>query len=355
LNIAADWYDKLPQALGGAVAQALFKQEIDDFQVDEVVNWQCSGAGEHLCLYVAKRGITTHEVVRRLAAVAGISSRQISYAGLKDKQGHCRQWLSLHLPGQPDPDFSLIEDDTLRIEQQHRHHRKLRIGSHAGNRFSIRLRQVEGDVAQIESRLALIGASGVPNYFGEQRFGHAGSNIAAVSDWFAGGSRPRDHQLRSLLLSTARAVLFNELLSMRVTQGSWNDLLPGDMMNLQGSERCFAALADDPALPGRLQQLDIHPTGALWGRGLPESQDQALALERAVAEANPLLSGGLEARGLSQARRSLRLWPQQLHYARLEEMDWLLQFTLPRGSYATVVLRELCSYRDRSQAEAGQL
>ena len=160
-----------PCAHGEPCGQAILKASAEDFQVDEVLDIPLSGDGEHLWLWVEKRGLNTEEAVRRLARAAGVPQRAISYAGLKDRQALTRQWFSLHLPGKADPDLAAACDETLVILQQGRHRRKLQRGAHAANGFRLRLTGLKADPAALEARLQAIAAEGVPNYFGPQRFG----------------------------------------------------------------------------------------------------------------------------------------------------------------------------------------
>ncbi|MGM0634087.1 MAG: tRNA pseudouridine(13) synthase TruD, partial [Pseudomonadota bacterium] len=165
-------------------------------------------------------------------------------------------------------------------------------------------------------------------------------------DWFENGNAPRGRQHRSLLLSSARALLFNRLLSWRVEQGDWDRLLAGDRMILDGSNSHFSASAEQPGqLAERLRSGDIHPSGPLWGKGLAAVTDVALALENRLPHCFPMLCRGLEQRGLTMQRRSLRLPVQSLEY-RVEDDRLHIAFALPTGAYATSVLRELCHYSD---------
>lgn len=334
--------EQLPRAHGAPVIRAVFKQQPEDFQVDEELGWSPSGQGEHLCLHVRKRGISTLEVARRLAEAADLPRRSVSYAGLKDRQSVSRQWFSLHLPGREDPDFSGLEGGgELWIESAQRNHRKLRRGTHKANHFRIRLREVEGAEDALATRIENIRQHGVPNYFGAQRFGHDAVNVRAALRWFAGDYRPRSRNERSLLLSAARSFLFNAVLARRVTGGSWNRALPGERLMLEGSNSRFSAEPDDPQLAQRLAAGDVHPGGVLWGRGEPDSSGEVRSLELATVEQWPLLARGLEEKGLEQARRSLRFHVGDLHWARPDGQTLYVEFRLPPGVYATTVLREL--------------
>ncbi|MEX1197006.1 MAG: tRNA pseudouridine(13) synthase TruD [Pseudohongiellaceae bacterium] len=341
--------DVAARAGGIPAVTARFRESPDDFVVEEQLGWEPGGGGEHLFLLVRKRGLTTAEVARRVADRAGVRTRQVSHAGLKDRQGVCIQWLSVQLPGREDPDFSPLEGEDLRILRQVRNSRRLRIGSHAGNRFTIALRELADPDRQWARRLEQIGLEGVPNYFGEQRFGR--DNPARLLAWFRGEWQPRGRQERSLLLSTARALLFNCLLSRRVTDGNWNDHIPGDVMMLDGSNSHFASEREnEEELEQRLRSGDIHPSGPLWGRGDLPTRGKAREWEQRLQADSPLLCRGLEERGLMMQRRSLRLPVRELQCRHEEKHRVVLTFALPAGTYATSVLRELCHY-----SEAGPL
>lgn len=322
---------------------ARFRRHVEDFVVEERLGWEPGGGGEHLYLLIRKRGISTAEAVKRVAACAGVPLRQVSHSGLKDRQGICTQWLSIQLPGREDPDLSPLEGDELTVLRQIRNARRLRVGSHAGNHFRLVLRDVLDPDGQWGHRLERVRREGVPNYFGEQRFGR--DNPSQVAAWFRGDFRPRGRTQRGLLLSTARALLFNRLLSHRVAEDNWNRRLTGDVMMLEGSNSHFSSAGEGAErLDERLASGDIHPTGPLWGRGTLPTEAAARQLEQSLREDSPLLCRGLEERGLAMQRRSLRLPVTNLACERDGESTIVLRFTLPTGAYATSVLRELCDY-----------
>ncbi|HAE48086.1 MAG TPA: tRNA pseudouridine(13) synthase TruD, partial [Tistrella mobilis] len=179
-----------PRVWGESCGRAVLKATPDDFRVTEVLDIALSGAGEHLWLLIEKRGLNTEEVARQLARAAGISLRNVSYAGLKDRQAVTRQWFSLQLPGRADPDFSALWNDQLRCLEQARHQRKLQRGAHSANGFFIRLTDLVADQSQLDERLQIIAAQGVPNYFGPQRFGRDGSNLHDARRWAGQGGYP---------------------------------------------------------------------------------------------------------------------------------------------------------------------
>lgn len=219
-----------PRAYGEALGSAVLKATAEDFQVDEVLDIPLTGEGEHLWLWVEKRGLNTEEAARRIAKAAGVPLRTVSYAGLKDRQALTRQWFSVQLPGKADPDMSAAENDSLKILKTARHKRKLQRGAHSANGFTLRLTQLAGDPAAIDARLQLIAQHGIPNYFGAQRFGHNGGNVVDAREWAARKALPEQRNVRSRLLSTARSFLFNKVLAARVADGSWQRAQVGDLL-----------------------------------------------------------------------------------------------------------------------------
>jgi tRNA pseudouridine13 synthase len=324
-----------------------FKQQPEDFRVDEVLPFGFSGAGEHLWLQIRKRGVNTDWLAQKLGLHAGVKPVAIGYAGLKDRHAVTTQWFSIHLPGQPDPDFSALLSDDIQILQQLRHSKKLQRGALSGNRFEIRLRNV-GHPVLIDDRCRLIASEGVPNYFGEQRFGHGRGNLLEAERMFSHArARPPRHK-RSLYLSAGRSWLFNEILSRRIQAGSWNKRLAGEVFMLDGKSACFRD-DDSATLDARLRAGEIHLSAALWGEGESMSSEVVYALEESVAADYPVLSAGLVAARVEQQRRALRLIPRNLQWT-FDQDDCIVSFDLPAGSYATTVLRELvdvCEPRTR--------
>lgn len=322
----------------------------EDFRVREELGFAPSGGGEHVLLKVRKRAANTDWVARRLAAFAQVAAGAVSYAGLKDRQAVAEQWFSVHLPGRPDPDWSACRDEEFVILEHSRHNRKLKRGALRGNAFVITIRELQGDRAELEQRLRRLAALGAPNYFGEQRFGLEGGNLARAEALFAGRERSHDRRRKGLYLSAARAQIFNQALSRRVADRSWNQPLPGDVMMLDGGHSVFVIDAVEPDIVERAAALAIHPTGPLWGSGEPMSRGEVAALERAVAAEFALFRQGLEQAGLRQERRALRARAQGLAWEFQDNETLTVRFSLPAGSYATVVLREVINERNPSPA-----
>ncbi|MGY0504580.1 tRNA pseudouridine(13) synthase TruD [Luteimonas sp. e5] len=329
----------MPRAHGAGVMRARMRAQMEDFHVEEIDAFAPSGSGEHLLLTVEKRGMTTAFAARGIARWAGVAESAIGHAGLKDRHAVTRQRFSVWLPKKRAPDLATFDQDGLRVLEAHWHSRKLPRGALAGNRFALRLRAVSGDVGAIEDRLRQIAAQGVPNYFGEQRFGRHGDNVQQALAMFAGRRVRREE--RSLLLSAARSALFNAVLGERVRRGDWDSGLEGDVFMLDGRHSIFGPEPLDEAVRARLANGDIHATGPLWGRGELRSTGVVQALEQGIAARHAPLCAGLEAAGMRQERRSLRLWPRHVHWHWPQPDVLELGFELPAGSYATSVLHAL--------------
>jgi len=328
-------------ARGGPAITGRVRSRPEDFQVTERPLVEPSGEGEHAWLLVRKRGENTETVARQLARIAGVPSRQVSYAGMKDRNAVTEQWFSVHLPGQPDPDWNTINSGTLTLVRQARHQRKLRRGALKGNAFRIRVREISGDKALLEERLQQVATEGVPNYFGEQRFGRDAGNLHTADRLFAGTAGKLSRHQRGLALSAARSYLFNRVLAQRVSDKTWNRAIPGDALQLAGSHSFFVADAVDPELERRVRTMDVHPTGPLVGAGDLPVTGEVQRLEDECHADRQMWCTGLAKAGLRQERRALRLPVEALEWMWPQPDSLELTFNLTAGAYATSVLREL--------------
>ncbi|MGD9584953.1 MAG: tRNA pseudouridine(13) synthase TruD [Lysobacterales bacterium] len=336
--------EPLPFAFGGPPLHARLRVAPEDFVVDEQLGFAASGSGEHWLLHIEKRNANTAWAAGRLARFAGVAERELGYAGLKDRHALTRQYFSLPAKKGANLDWSAFADPDVRVLAATRHARKLQRGALIGNRFELILREVAGDQPTADRTLARIAAEGVPNYFGEQRFGRGGGNVAKALALFAG--RRFERKERSLLISAARSELFNALLAARVEAGNWQQAIDGDVFQLDRRSAIFGPEAADQLLRTRLANGEIHPTGPLWGQGELRSQGQVAKLEHAVVARYPELAAGLIACGLSQERRALRVRPQNLSWQWPAPNTLAIHFALPAGAYATTVLRELAGFNE---------
>lgn len=310
-------------AYGKPAVSADFRSVPEDFFVDEQLDFEFSGGGEHVVLHIQKRGDNTDWLARQIARLADVAPADVGYCGLKDRHAVTRQWFSVYLPKGEEPDWQQLNSESVQLLAVTRHCRKLRRGSHLGNRFKLVLRHLDGDIDGLLQRLPLIAEQGVPNYFGEQRFGRGAGNLELANRLLVDGVKIKNRQKRTMAMSAARSYLFNAVLSRRVADGVWNNPLEGD---------------------------PEAASGPMWGRGRPLSQGACLALEKQVLAPLADWRDGMEHVGLKQERRALQLIPQNLQWE-LRGDQLQLVFALPPGTYATAVLRELCLLRDVSQAE----
>ncbi len=333
----ADW----PVAGDGTPPAASIRRTAGDFRVSELPMLTPSGEGEHLWVRVRKTNRTTIGVAETLARWAGVDRRRVSWAGLKDRQAVTDQWFSIHLPGKTDPDADHFWPEGVEVLALQRHHRKLRVGMLAGNRFLVRVSEFAGERRDLERRLEAVRRRGVPNYFGSQRFGRDGDNMRQACGFLLEGKKVRGRALRSVLLSAARSWIFNELLAARVRDGSWRRPLNGDVLMLAGSHSVFRCDEVDDSIRQRVASGDLQVTGPLPGAG---GMTAGTAVERALLQTWEELIAALAARRVKADRRALRVAPRNIQLRWLQERRFELAFELPPGAYATSVLRELVTF-----------
>ena len=316
-------------ALGTPTSTAVLRQTVQDFKVTEDLGFEPSGAGEHVFLHIRKRGENTQWLAGQIARFAGVDKRDVGFSGLKDRWAETTQWFSVYLPKGPEPDWqdfaagTEADMDLLRVA---RHHQKLRRGEHASNRFTIRLAELE-PADDLKQRLEMIAEQGVPNYFGEQRFGREGNNLILAAEWLEQGKRIKARNLRGMVMSAARSWLFNQVLARRVAVDNWRQAIDGDALSETGM-----------------------PTGPLWGRGRSITQGGAAELEQKVLAPWEAWTNGLEHCGLNQERRSLVLQPENFEW-QLHDNALTVSFALPPGQFATAVLREIARLRIEPKVE----
>lgn len=340
--------DQLNYLYGEPCGSAVIRTCADDFQVTEHLSFEPEGDGDHVYLYIRKTGENTDWVARQLAHFCQVSPREVGYAGKKDRHAVTEQWFSVHLPGRSPLTWSLFETDTIKVLKAVKHTRKLRLGSLTGNRFQIRLRQVS-EPQELIQRAELIRA-GVPNYFGEQRFGHGGGNLDKGAALIAGKLKERQRHKKGLYISAVRSFLFNQLVSQRIAEQTFTQPGDGDVLMINGSQSCFVNDAEDPTISERLASGELHLTAAMWGRGRSICSGAAAEWEQQQLQTWQELLDGLEKLGLNQERRSIRLLPDNLTIDQETDDCFVLGFDLPAGSFATSVLRELVN----TESAAGQ-
>jgi tRNA pseudouridine13 synthase len=334
----------------------LFNPSPRDFTVEEIPLYPFSGSGEHLILKVRKKSLSTWEMLDILSSQIGLRRREIGYAGLKDKHAMTIQYISL--PVSYEEKMSSFSHENIKILDMFRHDNKIRTGHLKGNRFRLRFKKVLGiQRDKIDSTLDWIEKNGLPNYFGTQRFGRDGVNWLEGRDLAIGRKKMRDRKMREFLISSYQSYLFNGWLSRRVEicrlledftpeetenilslpastlagarkQKSFFRILGGDLMMHYPYGRLFEAEETyDESI--RMASKDISVTGLLPGRRVSRASGGAGEIEK------PFDDERISERG---SRRYAWIFPHSIERRYIpEKAHYELEFTLPKGSYATVV------------------
>lgn len=323
------------------------KRDPSHFVVEEMPLYEPRGQGSHLYIRVQREGMTTREVVQALSQEFDLAQGQIGYAGLKDKEAHCIQTFSLSIP-EMEEDLAArraSQIQGLKVLWAKRHTNKLKRGHLLGNRFEVLLSGVEGDALRRAQGVAhALNQRGLPNYFGSQRFGVAGDNAEAGRRLVKGlaGKGPRQKWLRDLMLNAFQSELFNRWLAKRIKRGEFGTLLRGDIAKKTDTGGLFEV--EEPSVEQtRLDQGKITYTGPIYGHKMRPSTGEAGEREAEILEAEGVSLEELKKAGLKGTRRPARLLPGpiQIKSHSIGGTDALLfSFALPKGSYATTLLRE---------------
>jgi tRNA pseudouridine13 synthase len=403
------------------------KERPEDFFVDEQPLYQPAGEGEHVYLFIEKRGLSTLRAARIVARHFGVHVSAVGFAGLKDKRAVTRQVFSVHVPGKKPEDFPMLQHEHMGVLWVDLHHNKLRRGHLLGNRFSIKIRGVDMSKAPAALRvLSRLERSGVPNVIGEQRFGYlrrnhlvgrglilgdhgavlralldpdesaadtqaparraaaAGEYAAAmelfgkemrterrvVGELMRGASPSRavhaiERSEAEFFLTAFQSAVFNRVLAGRMASGTMGELMEGDVAFKHDNRACFDVRAEDlgPELRARLERIEVSPSGPMWGAGMKRAgAGVGAAEEAALAESGV----GVEALRAFEERRRGRLTGERKPL-RVPVMDAIVEggvdehghyvrvaFDLPRGAFATSVIREITKVEGRGEAEPGE-
>lgn len=317
----------------------------EDFVVDEVPAYAPSGAGDHVFVHVEKRGWTTAAVADALAAALGIAARDIGWAGLKDRHAVTRQWLSLPPPVTPEAARAVALDGVTILDAV-RHGHKLRTGHLRGNRFTLRVRDAVPDAAaRAEAVLAALAAPpGAPAWYGEQRFGARGDNVAQGLAVLRGERRGGPPKLKRLLISAVQSSLFNAWLRARLDDGLYARVIEGDWLERRGSGGTFSTTAPEVD-EARVAAGEVCVTGPMFG---PRMRAPAPGTAAAAREAAVLAAAGVDVALFAAAgklaegtRRALGVPVADAAVRAVEPGVIEVSFTLPAGAYATAVMREV--------------
>lgn len=393
----------------------VIRQRPEDFFVQEIAAYEPSGEGEHSLCEIEKKGISTFDAIDRIGRELNVNPREIGFAGMKDAHAITRQWLTV--PRVDDAKLLSIQTAQLKVISSAKHINKLRLGHLKGNRFAIKIREVEPtDVVKIKPALERLEREGMPNYFGEQRFGRRGDNDqigaallredskavlrhilglpmkgvdpsgifearrffengdlqAAMKKWPRSSGMERrilaryvntnsagkalsllEPRLRRLWLSALQSRVFNDVVAGRIH--ALGKLLPGDLAYLHDKGACFT-VEDVAKEQPRADAFEISPTGPMLGYRMSLPTSEALTLEQTIYERFNLSREDFKRPNRDQAkgdRRPIRVKPQDVQLVGgVDEFGAhiTVAFTLPAGSFATVLLREIMK-NDRDEED----
>jgi len=361
---------KLSTFLQGSKPSFVFTKSSKDFEVEEVPLYEFSGEGEHIIVKFRKKDMTTWEAVNVFSSFTGVKARDIGYAGLKDKEGSTLQYFSL--PRQAEGKLTDFSHPQIKILDITKHNNKIKPGHLKGNNFKIRLKKVlPKDASILEGLLKEITKEGMPNYFGYQRFGNDGNNHILGREIAEGLRKERNKELKKLLISAYQSALFNEWLSMRVQIGHLaksfqkNDLVSAlnILMRQNGIVEIFTA-ENTASISSQKQFFKIldgdtmchYPYGRLF-TAEDLSSESARFIERQAVPTGLLdgdrqkksegLAGAIEQKFIKNLkengdRRYAWVFVENIKTNFIEEQAWMeIEFYLPKGCYATVLLAEL--------------
>ena len=325
---------------GKPSATAKIKLQPQHFQVREKLGFEFDGHGEHLMVHIRKTGENTTFVANELAKACGVKSKDVSWAGLKDRHAVTEQWFSVRLPSGKKPDFSafLAQYSSIEIIGTNWHGKKLRPGDLVGNDFVVTLAEVS-DMESVIERLSKIEQMGVPNYFGSQRFGNDGNNIEEARRWGRDNVRTRNANKRSMYLSAARSWIFNCIVSDRIEKACFNQAIIGDMLQLDTTLSHVDA-ENVAAQNELLSKGKVQITAALAGDNALPTQAQSQQLEQIHLDAEPDLMALIRGNRMRHDRRTIALHPSGLQW-QAEPSEITLTFSLDAGNFATSIIREL--------------
>jgi tRNA pseudouridine13 synthase len=326
---------------------ARFAATPDTFLVEELPAYLPAGEGPHTFVWIEKRDLTTLEAVARLARALGVQARDVGYAGMKDRHATTRQWLSL--PGIAPTLAAAVELDGVRVLEARCHRNKLRVGHLRGNRFEVVLSDlVAAEIGGLRAQLLDLAAHGLPNRYGRQRFGSAGDNLQIGLEILRGSRRERDVRRRKLLLSAVQSAVFNRVLDLRAASGGLCLVRLGDVLQKTDSGGSF--VCEEPERDqARVDAGEIVPTAPLPGS---RSMEPPVGSPARALEDQALADLGIGPDELAQAGRdlpgtrrpvvtSVTLGEPPIQEVGDGNTTARLRFSLPAGSYATVLLEAL--------------
>ena len=339
------------------------KVEPEDFVVEELPAYLPNGEGEHLYLWIEKRDVSADYLTGQLSRALGISRDAIGMAGQKDRRAVTRQWVSV--PGEAESRLSalaeLAANGLIKVLSSARHRNKLRTGHLLGNRFDIRVRTDDPAALEIASGIAeRVRQQGVPNRYGDQRFGIGDSTLAWGRDLLTGTRTAREiepHRRKSFLrlaLSSVQSDLFNAVIQLRESRGELRRAIDGDVLQVIASGGCF--LTEDLAVDqARIDTREVIPTGPMFGVKMKSPTGLAHQLEQQILAASGFELKHFEpfSQLMQGARRALVVYPSDVE-THPDPLGVRIVFSLPPGAYATTVLAEFleCENDDSAASDS---
>ncbi len=338
MKLEFDWNDfpLVSSALPGTGGR--IRAELEDFQVFENPAYVPSGTGDHTYLRLEKRGHTTKFLVDELHRQLGIPYKDFGVAGLKDRHAITAQWISI--PSKFETRVEKFALEGVQILEISRHGNKLGMGHLRGNTFKLRVRGASTNaIAKATAILEHLRTTGIPNYFGVQRFGNTGGNAIRGLELVLNGRMkgPESIQIKRFLISSLQSLLFNYNLRLRIERHIFQNVLLGDVAKKHATGGIFTV--EDATIDSlRAQQLEISSTAPLHGRKIMAAQFAAHDLETEVLALFDL--GWAHFADRKGARRITRIKLEETQLEATEDGYWI-SFSLPKGSFATVLLREM--------------
>ena len=333
--------DSLPYLTDTAAVLGTFKSQLEDFEVEELPRISPEGIGDHCWAWIEKRNLTTKEAANRIAHALNLPVREIGWAGMKDRYALTRQWLSI--PGVKLEQLRNLDIPGLRVIDAAYHCRKLKTGTLRGNRFRLHVRDIPSQaISVIRDAFQVVLERGAPNYFGPQRFGRDGDNVDRARAWLIeGGHAPRDRFRRRLFVSAFQSAGFNEYVSKRIHEKTFDRALFGDVLRKEDTGGIFLC-ANPEEDQSRIETWEISPTGPMFGKKMRRAQNDAGRFEEKLEQSMGFNQEVYQKMGkLGQGtRRPIRIRPQNASI-HAKESTVFLEFELPAGAYASVILREL--------------
>ncbi len=326
------------EGIGGII-----KETPENFVVEEIPAYQPDGEGEHLFIHITKRGITTREVQKALSALFHVSKQDVNFAGIKDKHAVASQYFSVWLRNKKTRDlaYQLEEKLPIKINSMACHRKKIKQGHLLANAFNVKITKLpvtpEQALNQIQPIIEIIHSKGLPNFYGPQRFGIEGNNAQKGYEILKGERKEKNKWFRKFLLAAYQSHLFNDYLTLRIRKGLYDKILLGDVAKKHDTGGIFV-VDESESEQQRLDNKEICYTGPMFGKKMKPAHGESAELEEKILKKNQVTWEELAEAKLNGTRRQGVIIPDI--QTEIEKDGVRVRFKLPKGAYATVILRE---------------